>query len=78
VAFPYSGLLQNRLDSFLFELYETDRSTTCQAAQHLPGNDFQLEEIIPDRGTAFNEIEKWRAFALAHVIGPEQITRLAR
>jgi hypothetical protein len=40
---------------------------------------YRLRKQIPDEAPAsFNDVEKWRAFCLAHVVGSEQITRLAR
>jgi hypothetical protein len=56
-------------------------STAAQLAKRLGisrATIFNLKKSYPTEAPPFNEIEKWRAFALAHVIGPEQITRLAR
>lgn len=36
------------------------------------------KQFLDQAPKAFNDVEKWRAFCLAHVIGSDQITRLAR
>ena len=42
------------------------------------GTLYRLRRQWPDQVPKTNDIEKWRAFALAHVIDPDVICRLAR
>lgn len=40
---------------------------------------FNLKKAYPTLAPkAFDDVEKWRAFALAHLIGSDQTTRLSR